>query len=134
MYNISKCVRDSRSSKRIIRKQKLLEGLMNKDNHGKTILWIDNIILFCLSVLIFVLPIAHTASIRAFCIIFAIIMWIGKMVIEKRLLYERTPLDIPNLAFLLLALISSLTAIDPKYSLSEVKGEVGTCFLTSFLY
>ena len=106
---------------------------MNKDNHGKTILWIDNIILFCLSVLIFVLPIAHTASIRAFCIIFAIIMWIGKMVIEKRLLFERTPLDIPNLAFLLLALISSLTAIDPKYSLSEVKGEVGTYLLIFYI-
>lgn len=103
---------------------------MNKDN---LVRYADRGIEFSLILLIFILPFTHTASIRAFCIIFATIMWMAKMVLEKRLLFERTPIDIPNLAFFLWATISTLTAVDPKYSLSQIEGEVGTYLLIFYI-
>jgi O-antigen ligase len=103
---------------------------MSKD---KLICYADKGIEFSFIILIFILPFAHTASIKAFCIIFAIIMWITKMILEKRLLFKRTPLDFPNLAFLLWAALSVITAVDPGYSLGQIKGEVGTYLLTFYV-
>ncbi|MDP3296466.1 MAG: O-antigen ligase family protein [Thermodesulfovibrionia bacterium] len=99
----------------------------------KLIYYADRGIEFSLIILIFILPFAHTASIRAFCIIFATVLWIGEMAIERRLLLKRTPLDFPNLAFFLWATLSSITAVDPEYSLSQIKGEVGTYLLIFYV-
>jgi O-antigen ligase len=88
---------------------------------------------FSLILLIFILPFSHTASIRAFCIILATVLWIGKMIIERQLLFKRTPLDLPILAFILWGIISLTTATDLKYSLEEIKGEMLTYFLLFYL-
>jgi len=84
----------------------------------------NRIILFSLVVLILVLPVAHTAAIRAMAIIIPTILWITKMVIERRPLFIRTPLDIPILLFLLTAVISILTAVDPRYTVKVIKSDL----------
>lgn len=84
----------------------------------------DRIILFSLAVLILVLPVAHTAAIRATAIIIPTILWITKMVIERRPLFIKTPLDLPILLFLLTAVISILTAVDPRYTIKVIKSDL----------
>ncbi len=43
--------------------------------------------------------------------------WIGKMIIEKRIRIQRTPLDIPILLFLASQIISTIFSIDRYISL-----------------
>lgn len=86
-----------------------------------------------LNLLIFILPFRHTASIRSFCILFPLLLWIVKMVLQRKLLFSRTSLDFPIFAFFLWGLISLLTATDLRYSINEIKGEMGTYFLLFYL-
>jgi O-antigen ligase len=102
---------------------------------GKTMKWpklirfIDYFILFCLCVLVIFLPIAHTESIRAFSLGIPAGLWIIKMILTRRLLFSRTPLDLPILLFSVIAGLSVITAVDWKYSLGEFIGEwlIGIC-------
>lgn len=100
----------------------------------------DSVIQYCdlgielsLNVLIFILPFRHTASIRSFCILFPVLLWIVKMVLQKKLLFSRTSLDLPIAAFFLWGLISLLTATDLRYSINEIRGEMATYFLLFYL-
>lgn len=86
-----------------------------------------------LAVLIFILPFRHTATIKSFLIIFPMLLWILKMVLERRILFVRTPLDFPILAFFLWGLVSLLTATDLRYSLNEIRKEMLTYFLVFYL-
>lgn len=100
----------------------------------------DSVIQYCdlgielsLNVLIFILPFRHTASIRSFCILFPVLLWIVKMVIKRKLLFSRTSLDLPIAAFFLWGLISLLTATNLRYSINEIRGEMATYFLLFYL-
>ncbi len=86
-----------------------------------------------LNLLIFILPFRHTATIRSFCILFPVLLWIVKMVLQRRLLFSRTPLNSPVLIFLLWTVFSLVTATDFKYSLDEIRGEMGTYLLLFYL-
>jgi len=90
---------------------------------------IDQIILFCLCVLVIFLPIAHTESIRSFAMGIPAGLWIIKAILCRRFLFMRTPLDLPILLFTLVAGLSVVTAVDPRYSLQEFIGEwiLGIC-------
>jgi O-antigen ligase len=96
---------------------------MQEMNADKIISHIDNIILFCLCVLVVFLPIAHTESIRAFSLGIPAVLWVIKMVLLRRTLLSRTPLDMPVLLFTFVATLSVITAVDWKYSLEEFIGE-----------
>ena len=91
--------------------------------------YIDQIILFCLCVLVIFLPIAHTETIRAFAMGIPLGLWIIKAILLRRFLFMRTPLDLPILLFTLVAGLSVVTAVDPRYSLEEFVGEwiIGIC-------
>lgn len=100
----------------------------------------DSVIQYCdlgielsLNVLIFILPFRHTASIRSFCILLPVLLWIVKMVLQRKLLFSRTSLDLPIAAFFLWGLISLLTATDLRYSINEIRGEMATYFLLFYL-
>jgi O-antigen ligase len=84
---------------------------------------IDQVILFCLYVLVFFLPIAHTETIRALAVAIPFVLWIVKMILERRWLWIRTPIDIPILLFTLVAALSLVTAVDFLYSWDEFTGE-----------
>ena len=95
----------------------------------KLIKFTDYFILFCLCVLVIFLPIAHTESIRAFSLGIPAGLWIIKMILTRRLLFSRTPLDLPVFLFSVIAGLSVITAVDWKYSLGEFIGEwiLGIC-------
>jgi len=85
--------------------------------------FIDGFILFCLCVLVIFLPIAHTETIRAFALGIPGGLWIIKMILSRRLLFSRTPLDLPLLLFTIVAALSVITAVDWRYSLEELVGD-----------
>ncbi len=91
--------------------------------------YIDQIILFCFCVLVIFLPIAHTETIRAFAMGIPAGLWIIKAILCRRFLFMRTPLDLPILLFTLVAGLSVVTAVDPRYSLQEFIAEwiIGIC-------
>jgi len=89
----------------------------------RVILYIDDIILFCLCILVIFLPIAHTETIRAFCLGIAGGLWVIKMILTRQWLFSRTPLDLPILLFSIGATLSLFTAVDFWYSLDEFQGE-----------
>ena len=85
--------------------------------------FIDGFILFCLCVLVVFLPIAHTETVRAFALGIPGGLWAIKAILSRRLLFSRTPMDLPILLFTILAGLSVVTAVDPKYSWEEFTGE-----------
>jgi O-antigen ligase len=89
----------------------------------RIIQYIDHLILFCLCVLVIFLPIAHTETIRAFSLGIPGGLWFLKSILSRRFLFTRTPVDLPILLFTLVAGLSVITAVDPRYSLEEFIGE-----------
>lgn len=85
--------------------------------------YIDQIILFCFCVLVIFLPIAHTETIRAFAMCIPAGLWIIKAILCRRFLFMRTSMGLPILLFTLVAGLSVITAVDPRYSLQEFIGE-----------
>lgn len=102
-------------------------------NKDKLFSIFDKIILFSLAVLILVLPISHTATIRALAIVIPTILWLTKSIIKKRLLFVRTPLDIPILLFFLTAVISIFSAVDPRYTVNAIRSDILEPFLLFYL-
>jgi O-antigen ligase len=92
-------------------------------NRKTVIRHIDDVILFCLCILVIFLPIAHTETIRAFGLGIAGGLWIIKTILSRRFLFSRTPLDLPLLLFTGVAGLSVFTAVDWRYSLEEFIGE-----------
>ena len=89
----------------------------------RVIQYIDHLILFCLCVLVIFLPIAHTETIRAFSLGIPVGLWFLKSILIRRFLFTRTAVDLPILLFTLVAGLSVITAVDPRYSLEEFIGE-----------
>jgi len=98
------------------------------DKH-KTIYWIDNTILFCLSVLIFVLPIAHTATIRSFALFTPAALLTVRYYLTKDFKWIKTSFELPFLAFFIAAIASLATSVDFHESLKEIWGELITPIL-----
>jgi len=94
-------------------------------DRNSTIRYIEGVSLFCLCVLVGVLPIAHTESIRSFALGIPAFLLLVKMGIRRKWLFSRTPLDLPLLLFSIVGGLSILTAVDPRYSLEEFIGEWG---------
>jgi hypothetical protein len=95
----------------------------NDMERDRVIQYIDHLILFCLCVLVIFLPIAHTETIRAFTLGIPAGLWIIKAVLCRRWLFTRTAVDLPILLFTLVAGLSVITAVDPRYSFQEFIGE-----------
>ncbi len=83
----------------------------------------DHLGLFCFCVLVVFLPIAHTETIRAFAFGIPLGLWVIKMILQKKWIWRKTPLDIPILLFTVVAGLSLVTAVDFRYSFEEFTGE-----------
>jgi len=114
---------------------------MYKDEHikqvktredNRIILWIDNIITLCLGILIFVLPIAQTATIRSFALFTPAVLLIIRYYLTKDFKWIKTSFELPFLAFFLIALTSLPTSVDSHESLKEIWGELITPILLFF--
>ncbi len=102
-------------------------------NYNKTILWFDYGILFCLSVLIFILPVAHTATIRAFATYISLGLLIVRYFITKDFKWVRTSFEWLFFAFFIVAVASLPTSVDFYESLGEIRGELLTPILLFYI-
>lgn len=103
------------------------------NNVNNTIRWIEHTVLFCLSVLIFVLPIAHTATIRSFAMFTPLFLLIIRYCIIKDFKWIKTSFELPFLAFFLAAAVSLFTSVDFHESLKEIWGELLVPILLFYL-
>ncbi|TAN45297.1 MAG: O-antigen ligase domain-containing protein [Nitrospirae bacterium] len=82
-------------------------------------LCIDRAIMFCLSLLILVLPIARTITVRSIAIGAAFILLIARIIVSKKHGFVKTSLELPLAAFATAAIVSFFSSIDVGQSLKE---------------
>jgi O-antigen ligase len=99
----------------------------------KKVLWIDNTVLFCLSILIFVLPIAHTATIRSFALFTPAALLVFRYYLTKDFRWIKTSFELPFMAFFIAAAASLMTSVDSHESLKEIRGELLTSILLFYI-
>ena len=99
----------------------------------KQIEYIDKIMDWCFMGLVFILPFAHTMTIRSIFIFLPVFLWLYKMVLKREVLFVNNQMAIPLLLFAIIATFSMFTAVDPIYTLHELRGEMVTDFLLFFL-
>ncbi|MDO9288368.1 MAG: O-antigen ligase family protein [Thermodesulfovibrionales bacterium] len=99
---------------------------MTTTEDDRRILWIDNAIMLCLGILIFILPVAHTATIRSLALYIPIILLILRYSLTKNLVWIKTSFEWKFLAFFAVAVASLITSVDQHQSLKEIWGELIT--------
>ncbi len=99
-------------------------SLMEMFQKDKVGIMINHGILFCFCILIFFLPIAHTATIRSFTIFTPLILIIIRYYFLRDIRFINTSFELPFLAFFITALISLFTSIDLHESVKEIWGEL----------
>ncbi|GER93554.1 hypothetical protein A45J_1300 [hot springs metagenome] len=100
-----------------------MKKIMKKDQSEKSI-QIEYAALICLSILIFILPIAHTATIRSFALFTPLVLLILKYWHDKDFKWIKTSFELPFLAFFIIALASLPTSVDFHESFKEIRGEL----------
>lgn len=99
-------------------------SISSSTNVHNTIIWIDRVVLFCLSVLIFILPVAHTATIRSFALFMPAVLIAVRYYIAKDFTWVKTSFELPFFVFFIAAVVSLLTSVDIHESLKEIWGEL----------
>jgi len=84
----------------------------------------DRGIFISLTLFFFALPLAYITAVREILLGLAAFFWLAAMVIQRRILIIRTPLDLPLLCLVAVSFISLIWAVDPAYSFKEIKGEL----------
>lgn len=80
-----------------------------------------------------ILPLHNRHFLHAMAIGLLAFFWVSKMVILKRWIWRRTPLDLPIALFLIWALLSSILSTHPHYSIGEFRTEAVTYFFFFYL-
>lgn len=86
-----------------------------------------------MNLLLFALPLAAITAVREIALGLAVFFWLAAMAAQRRLLILRTPLDLPLLALVGVALLSLLWAVNPAYSFKEIRGELLKGLLVFYL-
>jgi len=86
-----------------------------------------------LILLLFSLPMAYITAVREIALGLAVLFWLIAAVLNRRILIPKTPLDWPLLAWVGVALLSLLWAVNPAYSFKEIKGEIIKGLLVFYL-
>ncbi len=85
---------------------------------------LDATIGYCLSLLLFILFFEHTNTTAAVLYLFPLVLWIIRMVLTRNFRLIRTPISLPILAFVFMAVISAAFSMDHWYSFRELRGEI----------
>ncbi|MEM3369884.1 MAG: O-antigen ligase family protein [Candidatus Micrarchaeia archaeon] len=85
---------------------------------------INKFAIWVLCFLILILPIAHTATLRAISFICSLILVLFYYLITKNFRWINTSFELPFLFFFIIALLSLPTSVDFSESLKEIKGEL----------
>ena len=95
-------------------------------------LWCKTGILFSLAIYISQIPFPKgNASVKALSLGFVAVLWLAKMILEKRFTFIRTRLWWPLIILSLITLLSVIGSIDVEYSLKNIKKYT---FVSVFLY
>lgn len=86
-----------------------------------------------MGILIFVLPIAHTATIRAFALFTPLVLLAGRFYLTGDAGWEKTSFEWPFLAFFIAAVASLPTSVNFHKSLKEIWGELLTPILLFYI-
>jgi O-antigen ligase len=84
----------------------------------------DQGLFISLTLFLFALPLAYITAVREILLGAAAFFWLAAMVIRRRVLIPRTPLDLPLLCLVAVSFLSLLWAVNPAYSFKEIKGEL----------
>lgn len=84
---------------------------------------------FSFMILIFILPFAHTMTLRLLAIFIPAFLWLLDIILKKNLKIKRSAIDLPVLFLLIWGLLSTLFSIDIKYSFKEYRGDMLIGFL-----
>ncbi|MEK6531157.1 MAG: O-antigen ligase family protein [Deltaproteobacteria bacterium] len=95
--------------------------------------YIDRVMPWCFAGLAVILPVAHTMTIRSIFMFLPAMLWIYKMILKREFLFLKTPMTLPVALFAAVAVFSLFTAVSPRYTLRELRGEMATDFLLFFL-
>jgi O-antigen ligase len=93
----------------------------------------DRGLALALNLFLFALPLAAITAVREITLGLAVFFWLAAMVWQRRLLILRTPLDLPLLALVAMALLSLVWAVNPAYSFKEIRGELLKGLLVFYL-
>ena len=70
--------------------------------------------------------------IKLLCLLTVIGCWIARMLVEKKILFAKTPLNIPIISFLLCSMIASFHSVSIKHSLETVLHDYFVYFIIFF--
>ena len=93
----------------------------------------DRGLALAMNLLLFALPLAAVTAVREITLGLAAFFWLAAMATRRRLLILRSPLDLPLLAFLAMAFLSLVWAVNPAYSFKEIRGELFKGLLVFYL-
>ena len=79
--------------------------------------------------LIFILPFAHTMTLRLLAIFIPAFLWLLDIIVKKDFRIKRTAFDLPVLFLLVWGLLSTILSVDIKYSFKEYRGDMLIGFL-----
>jgi len=86
--------------------------------------WMEAGVLVCLVILAAGLPFAGITFSRELGLLLGLAFWLARLVLIREWDLVRTPLDLPLALFLAAGLLSLVTAVDPGYTLHELRGEM----------
>ena len=98
----------------------IISNKLGTNNSSPVIIWIDRTILFCFSILVFILPIPHTITIRTFAFYIPITLFIVRSFLMRDFTWRKTSFELPFAVFFLVALTSLITAHNPQKSIEEI--------------
>ncbi len=84
---------------------------------------------FSFMILIFILPFAHTMTLRLLAIFIPAFLWLLDIIVKKDFKIKRTAIDLPVLFLLVWGLLSTIFSVDIKYSFKEYRGDMLIGFL-----
>lgn len=84
---------------------------------------------FSFMTLIFILPFAHTMTLRLLAIFVPAFLWLLDIIVKKDFKIKRTAIDLPVLFLLVWGLLSTIFSVDIKYSFKEYRGDMLIGFL-----
>src|SRR4030042_6262302 len=83
----------------------------------------DTIMLFGIVFLILGQPMGGKAAVKAWGLLLPLAAWFVKMFNNKKLLFEKTPVDMSFAAVFIVILLSCIISIRPPYSIQEFQHE-----------
>ncbi|MDI6890025.1 MAG: O-antigen ligase family protein [Thermodesulfovibrionales bacterium] len=90
-------------------------------------------IVIVLSILVFTFPIAHTATIKAICLILLLTLWFSKMTIQREWHIQKTSIDWFIFFYFLFGVLSLFSSVDRMATLNSIKKEMIVNFILLYL-